>query len=74
MENGQLQQYIDKIERLNEQVDELKADVREVYAEAKGAGFDIKALREVIKLRKLDPADRQEFNFLRDEYSKILGL
>lgn len=74
MENGQLQQYIDRIERLNEQVDELKADVREVYAEAKGAGFDIKALREVIKLRKLDPADRQEFNFLRDEYSKILGL
>lgn len=74
MENSQLQQYIDKIERLNEQVDELKADVREVYAEARGAGFDIKALREVIKLRKLDPADRQEFNFLRDEYSKILGL
>lgn len=74
MENGQLQQYIDKIERLNEQVDELKASVREVYSEAKGAGFDIKALREVIKLRKLDPADRQEFNFLRDEYSKILGL
>jgi len=74
MENGQLQQYIDRIERLNEQVDELKADVREVYAEAKGAGFDVKALREVIKLRKLDPADREEFNFLRDEYSKILGL
>ena len=74
MENGQLQQYIDRIERLNEQVDELKADIREIYAEARGAGFDAKAIREVIKLRKLDPADRQEFNFLREEYSKILGL
>lgn len=58
MENGQLQQYIDRIERLNEQVDELKADIREIYAEARGAGFDVKAIREVIKLRKLDPADR----------------
>ena len=74
MENGQLQTYIDRIEKLNEQVDELKADIREIYAEARGAGFDVKAIREVIKLRKLDPADRQEFNFLREEYSKILGL
>lgn len=74
MENGQLQTYIDRIEKLNEQVDALKADIREIYAEARGAGFDVKAIREVIKLRKLDPADRQEFNFLREEYSKILGL
>ena len=74
MENEILQTYIDRIENLNEQVDELKADIREIYSEARGAGFDVKAIREVIKLRKLDPADRQEFNFLREEYSKILGL
>ena len=70
----QLQQYIEKIEHLEEEVSALRADIRSVYADAKGSGFDAKALREVIKLRKKSKPDRDEFEFLRDEYKKILGL
>lgn len=75
MENTeQLQQYIDRIEKLSEEVNNIKADIRQVFAEAKGNGFDTKAIREVIKLKKMNPADRQEFNFLREEYSKLLNM
>ena len=59
---------------MEEERRELGADVREVYAEAKGAGFDVKVLRQIIRLRKMDPADRQETEFLRDEYKKLLGI
>lgn len=71
---GQLGTYIDRIERLEEEKKELLADIREIYAEAKGAGFDTKVMRQVIKLRKMDPADRAETEFLRDEYKKLLGI
>lgn len=71
---GQLNKFVERIERLEEERRELGADVREVYAEAKGAGFDIKVLRQIIRLRKMDPADRQETEFLRDEYKKLLGI
>ena len=75
MENTeQLQQYIDRIEKLTEEVNNIKADIRQVFTEAKGNGFDTKAIREVIKLKKMNPADRQEFNFLREEYSKLLNM
>ena len=65
---------MDRIERLEEEKKELTADIREVFSEAKGAGFDIKVLRQVLKLRKMDPADRAETEFLRDEYKKLLGM
>lgn len=71
---GQLGAYIDRIERLEEEKKELLADIREIYSEAKGAGFDTKVMRQVIKLRKMDPADRAENEFLRDEYKKLLGI
>ncbi|MBE6446142.1 MAG: DUF2312 domain-containing protein [Alphaproteobacteria bacterium] len=71
---GQLNKFVERIERLEEERRELGADVREVYAEAKGAGFDVKVLRQIIRLRKMDPADRQETEFLRDEYKKLLGI
>lgn len=71
---GQLNKFVDRIERLEEERRELGADIREVYAEAKGAGFDVKVLRQIIRLRKMDPADRQETEFLRDEYKKLLGI
>ena len=75
MENTeQLQQYIDRIEKLTEEANNIKADIRQVFAEAKSSGFDTKAIREVIKLKKMNPADRQEFNFLREEYSKLLNM
>ena len=71
---GKLNTFIDRIERLEEEKRELSADIREVYAEAKGAGFDIKVMRQVLRLRKMDPADRAETEFLRDEDKKLLGM
>lgn len=71
---GKLNTFIDRIERLEEERRELSADIREVFAEAKGAGFDVKVMRQVLRLRKMDPADRAETEFLRDEYKKLLGM
>jgi len=70
----QLNTFIDRIERLEEEKRELSADIREVFSEAKGAGFDVKVMRQVLRLRKMDPADRAETEFLRDEYKKLLGM
>ncbi len=71
---GKLNTFIDRIERLEEERHELSSDIREVFAEAKGAGFDVKVMRQVLRLRKMDPADRAETEFLRDEYKKLLGM
>ncbi len=71
---GQLNKFIERIERLEEERRELGSDIREVFAEAKGAGFDVKVMRQVLRLRKMDPADRAETEFLRDEYKKLLGI
>lgn len=57
---GQLIGLVQRIERLEEEKASLSADVREVYAEAKEAGFDVKALRRVLALRKMEPADREK--------------
>ena len=70
---NQLNTFVDRIERLEEEKKELSADIREVFSEAKGAGFDVKVLRQVLKLRKMDPADRAETEFLRDEYKKLFS-
>ena len=57
---GQLRSLIERIERLEEEKAALTADIREVYSEAKGNGFDTKIMRQVVRMRKLDKADRQE--------------
>lgn len=69
-----LTSYIQRIERLEEEKAELLSDIREVYAEAKGAGFDTKCIREMIKLRKKAPHDRAEEEFLREKYKELLGM
>ena len=66
--------FLERIERLEGEKAELLADIREIYAEAKGQGFDIKVMRQIIKLRKMDPADRAETEFLRDEYKEMLNI
>ena len=71
---GQLNSFIDRIERLEEEKKGLLDDIREVYAEAKDQGFETKVMRQIIKLRKMDPADRQEQSFLLDEYKKLVGI
>ena len=70
----QLRSYIERIERLEEEKAALTADIREVYAEAKGNGFDTKTMRQVVRLRKLDSVDREEQEELLDLYKRALGL
>lgn len=69
-----LRQFIEKIERLEEERKALGGDIREVYAEAKGAGFEPKIMRQVIKLRKLDKAALQEQEALLATYKHALGM
>lgn len=73
-DGGKLASYIERIERLEEERKELGADVREIFAEAKGNGFDTKVMRQILRLRKMTPADRAEAEFLRDSYKKLLGI
>lgn len=69
-----LRSFIERIERLEEEKAALTADIREVYSEAKGTGFDSKIMRQVVRLRKLDTADRQEQDALLDLYLGALGM
>jgi uncharacterized protein (UPF0335 family) len=70
----QLRLFVDKIERLEEEKKELGEQLKEVYAEAKGEGFDVKILRKLISLRKIRPNDRQEQEELLDLYKSALGM
>ncbi|HEY5239648.1 MAG TPA: DUF2312 domain-containing protein [Rhizomicrobium sp.] len=69
-----LKSLIARIERLEEEKAALTADIREVYSEAKGQGFDTKILRQVVRLRKLESADRQEQEAILDLYLSALGM
>jgi uncharacterized protein (UPF0335 family) len=69
-----LKQFIERIERLEEEKAGLAADVREIYAEAKAVGFDTKVMRQVIKLRKMDRQDREEQEQLIDLYLSAIGM
>lgn len=69
-----LRSLIERIERLEEEKKSVANDIRDIFAEAKGAGFDTKIMREVIKLRKMSAANRDEQEFLLDTYRKALDL
>jgi uncharacterized protein (UPF0335 family) len=71
---GKLRSFIERIERLEEEKTALGADIREVYSEAKGQGFDSKIMRKVVALRKLEAADRQEQEALLEIYMDALGM
>jgi len=71
---GQLRSLVERIERLEEEKTALAEDIREVYAEAKGNGFDTKIMRQVVRIRKLDKADRQEQEAVLDLYLSALGM
>ena len=70
----QLRSYIERMERLEEEKAALAADVREVFAEAKGNGFDVKIMRQVLRLRKMDGDDRAEQEALLDVYKRAIGM
>lgn len=71
---GQLRSLIERIERLEEEKKTIAEDIREVYAEAKGNGFDTKVMRQVIRIRKQDSSERQEEEAIRDLYLHALGM
>jgi uncharacterized protein (UPF0335 family) len=72
--HGQLKAVVERIERLEEEKKTIAADIKEVYAEAKGNGFDVKILRKVISMRKKDVNERQEEEALIDVYMAALGM
>ncbi len=71
---GQLRTIVERIERLEEEKKTIAADIKEVYAEAKGNGFDTKVLRKVISLRKKDAQELQEEEAMIEVYLAALGM
>lgn len=70
----QLEQYITKLERLEEDKAAISEDIRDVVAEAKGNGFDIKTIKQILKIRKLDKDDLAQQEALLDLYRSVLGI
>ena len=69
-----LKSFIERIERLEEEKRALAEDVKEIYSEAKGAGFDVKIIRQIIRIRKMDEDDRDEAEALLDTYLRAIGM
>lgn len=69
-----LRSLIERVERLEEEKAALASDIRDIFAEAKSAGFDTKTMKTVIKLRKMEAADRDEAEFLLETYRKALDV
>ncbi len=69
-----LKQYVERIERLEEEKKGIADDIRDAFAEIKNAGFDVKTVRQVLKLRKLQPHDRAEQEELLELYKAAIGM
>ena len=69
-----LRSFIERVERLEEEKSEITQDIKEVYAEAKSTGFDVKTMRKLVKLRKMDTEKRQEEEELLGLYKAAVGL
>ncbi len=69
-----LKSFIERIERLEEERRTLSEDIKEVYAEAKGTGFDTKIMRQIVRLRRMDKDDLDEQETLLDIYKRALGM
>jgi uncharacterized protein (UPF0335 family) len=70
----QLKSLVERVERLEEEKTALAGDIRELYAEAKGHGFDTKIMRQVVRLRKMESHEREERDALLDLYMSALGM
>ena len=70
---GQLKSIIERIERLEQEKSEIAEQIKEVFAEAKGNGFDVKIIRMVVRIRKQDRAKRQEEEAILDLYLAAIG-
>lgn len=71
---AQLRAFVERIERLEEEKKSIADDIKDVYGEAKGTGFDTKVLRQVVRLRKQEPTEREEQEALLDLYMHALGM
>lgn len=69
-----LKSFVERIERLESEKQGLSEDIKEVYAESKSTGFDNKIIRQIIRLRKMDKADRQEQRAILELYEEALGM
>jgi uncharacterized protein (UPF0335 family) len=69
-----LKAFVDRIERLEEEKKAIADDIRDVYAEAKGTGFDVKALRTIVRMRKQDVNERREQEAILETYMHALGM
>jgi uncharacterized protein (UPF0335 family) len=69
-----LKAFVERIERLEEEKKAIADDIRDVYAEAKGTGFDVKALRTIVRLRKQDADERKEHEAILETYMHALGM
>lgn len=72
--NGQLKSIVERIETFNDQIKDLSEDRGEIFTEAKGNGFDVKALRKIIALRKLSESDRSAQEQILETYMHALGM
>ena len=70
----QLRTIVERIERLEEEKQGIADDIKDVYAEAKANGFDVKVLRQIVRLRKQEPSERTEFEAILDLYMQALGM
>jgi len=71
---GQLKSVIERVERLEEERKGLGADIRQIYSEAKGNGFEPKIIKHIIRLRKMNPAERAEQEALLSTYMSAIGM
>ena len=71
---SKLLSYVERVEHLNEEVKALQTDIKEIYEEAKSNGYDVKALKAIIALRKLDDAEREEAETVLEVYKAALGM
>ena len=72
--DDRLRLLIERIERLEEEKKGIADDIRDVYAEAKAVGYDPKIMRQIVRLRKMKPADRSEQEMILDTYKAALGM
>lgn len=72
--DDQLRLFLERIERLEEDKKGVTDDIRDTYAEAKSQGYDPKVMRECVRLRRMEPHDRQEMELILDTYKAALGL
>jgi uncharacterized protein (UPF0335 family) len=72
--DDRLRLLIERVERLEEEKKGISDDIADVYLEAKAVGYDVKIMRQIVRLRKMNPDDRKEMDMLLDTYKAVLGL